>query len=358
MLIIPQTVEMTWTPKYRNYYELKGYNFTKYYDKFEVNVLDLPINSNKKVQFLCDYCLENGKKTVIQTTYQDYLKRKRGIISKDCCKKCVPVKIKESNLLVYGVESTNQVKEIKEKRIKTNIKRYGGPNCMNDPKVRRKIEITNIKKYGVKAPAQNKLIKEKMKKTNMLKYGGVSPSFHPKVREKQLQTMIKKYGVECGFKSDIIKSKARKSLYMNGTAPTSYQQRYINSIVKGELNYPYKNYSLDIAIPKDKVYIECDFGGHQLQVKLGNKTEEQFLKDERKRWYALYRNGWKEIRIISSKDKVPSANKVKEMLDFAYAHFEKGHSWIRFYLDENKVTYQKRGRTVEEKYDFGELYYK
>jgi hypothetical protein len=353
MLLIPQTIKMKWHQRNKVYYEERGYKFTSYGDSFDVIVEHLPDNCNEYVQVLCDYCLEEGNHTVKPEPYQAYTRNKRGIIQKDCCNVCKPKKIKESNLKVYGKESTNQIEEVVKKRKKTNLIKYGGENVMASSEIRKKVERTNLERYGSKAPAQNNKIRKKMKDTNLIRYGQISPTLNKDVREKQKATMIQNYGVEYGMQNKEILQKARETLYTNGTAPTSRQQNYIREIIGGELNYPFKNYSLDIAKIEDKIYIECDFGGHWLPIKLGSKSEEEFINEERKRYYAMYRNGWKLIRIMSKKDKVPSHEKVNELMNFAYKYLEDGHSWIHFDLDKKLVI----SSVGEKYYNFGTLYY-
>ncbi|WP_192604452.1 hypothetical protein [Bacillus sp. OAE603] len=353
MLIQPQTIEMKWHQRYRSYYEEKGYEFTNYGDIFKVSFIDLPKKCNKKILVYCDYCLTDGVYKQVEKTFQDYSKQNESaVIKKDCCYDCRPKKVKESNLMVYGKESTNQVDSIRQKQKETNFKRYGFENVMKNQAVQEKVINTNIERFGTKAPAQNEGIKNKIKNTNMIRYGHVSPTLDNQVREKQKVTMIKKYGVEYGMQNEDILKKAKHTLYQNGTAPVSRQQLYVWNVIGGELNYPYKNYSLDIAQLEKKLYIECDFGGHWLQIKLGNKTRESFVNDERKRYYALSRKGWKVIRIISRKDKVPSVKKIKELMEYAKSYLN-NHSWVHFDLDKGLVI----NRTGEVNYDFGELFY-
>ncbi|QGS68707.1 hypothetical protein CV093_10185 [Oceanobacillus sp. 143] len=135
--------------------------FTFYRDEFVVSVEHLPISSNKYVKVLCDYCLNKGLTTIKEEPYQTYIRNKKGIIKKDCCNDCKPLKVKESNLLVYGKESTNQVDQIREKQKKTNLIRYGGENVMASSKIRQKVKHTNLQRYGTKAPAQNEKVKIK-----------------------------------------------------------------------------------------------------------------------------------------------------------------------------------------------------
>ena len=75
-----------------------------------VKVEDLPNGSHALVEVLCDYC----KNSVITMTYKDY-NQKTKKIKKRACYNCRFLKIKESNLLKYNVESTNQLDEVKKR---------------------------------------------------------------------------------------------------------------------------------------------------------------------------------------------------------------------------------------------------
>jgi len=123
MLILPQEIEIKWNYQSKEWYESKGYIFTKYNSKFKVNVLDLSKGCTKKINVLCNYCLEEGIETEVQKTYQNYIaSNKNGVIHKDCCKKCQQKKNKESNLLKYGVTNVNQL-ECENKYRLSNINR-------------------------------------------------------------------------------------------------------------------------------------------------------------------------------------------------------------------------------------------
>ena len=136
MIKTPQKITLTWFPKRRKYYVSKGYVFTKWKDKFDVNVEDLPHGSHLDVKMICDKCGE------------EFVRSFRKHKSEDLCLKCSVLKRKETCLEKYGVEYPLQSKEIRDKA-----------------------EQTNLEKYGVRKPLQNKEIFEKMKKEHLEKYG-------------------------------------------------------------------------------------------------------------------------------------------------------------------------------------------
>ena len=56
MLVENQKIKMKWNGVNQEYYQNKGYVFTKYRDVFYVDVEDLSHGSNAKLQIKCDDC--------------------------------------------------------------------------------------------------------------------------------------------------------------------------------------------------------------------------------------------------------------------------------------------------------------
>lgn len=82
MLVSNQKITVSWNPKNRSHYEKLGYSFTKYNDKFEIPVENLPINSSMLVDVICDYC---GKK--YKTQYSHHV-RSINKFHENACQKC------------------------------------------------------------------------------------------------------------------------------------------------------------------------------------------------------------------------------------------------------------------------------
>jgi very-short-patch-repair endonuclease len=168
-------------------------------------------------------------------------------------------------------------------------------------------------------------------------------------------TNIEKYGVPYVQQVDSIKNKMRISrnntMSSNGTINTSRQQIYLSQLLDGKLNYPVVFYAIDIALEKEKIGIEYDGGGHDLSVKLNQISEKDFDRKELKRSLFLLKKGWREIRIISSKDLLPSDEKILEMINYSKYYFDSGHSWICFNIDNKSV----KSSQFQIDYDFGEL---
>jgi len=171
-------------------------------------------------------------------------------------------------------------------------------------------------------------------------------------RQERVQaTVLEKYGVKNVLSSPEIREKIRQTLYKNGTAPCSNQQKYMHNLIGGELNYPIKTLFLDIAFPDEMIYLEYDGSGHRMSITLGTFTEDEFVKRERNRTYGLFRSHWREIRIISTKDLIPSDQKLLEILTYARTYLNQNHHYIKFDIDNSKII-NSQG---EFDYDFGEL---
>src|SRR5690606_10000139 len=64
-------------------------------------------------------------------------------------------------------------------------------------------------------------------------------------------------------------------------------------------------------------YFEYDGGGHDLSVKLGTISQFEFDKKEKARTYFLFDLGWREIRLVSDSDKLPSDDILTSLIENA-----------------------------------------
>lgn len=71
----------------------------------------------------------------------------------------------------YGVSNPMQVKEFKEKSVKTNLQKYGVENPMQNAQIRAKTVVTNMERYGGPNPMYDDNIKLKISSYCMEKYG-------------------------------------------------------------------------------------------------------------------------------------------------------------------------------------------
>ncbi|MCM2531485.1 hypothetical protein NDK43_02560 [Neobacillus pocheonensis] len=90
-MLLPQKLIISWCNSNRRHYEDKGYQFTKNWDQFEVDVKDLAKGSHAEVLVKCDYC---DKKYPM--VFKDYVTKVENCSVQKCaCKTHTPQKQKE-----------------------------------------------------------------------------------------------------------------------------------------------------------------------------------------------------------------------------------------------------------------------
>lgn len=244
----------------------------------------------------------------------------KNIIDKDCCKECIGKKHKETIQAKYGVDSVAHLDEVKAKKIKTCIERYGVENPMLSKDIQDKGRQTNLERYGVRFIGQSEIVKNKNKKIFQDKFGGTSPmaslevrnkfkntiferygvenvSCLEEVKRKKEETSLKNYGVRYPLQSDEYRHKLMKSYFKKGKVATSTEQIEVFNLLKTMgyepiLNYLENGYFLDVAIFIDDKKIDIEYDGWYW-----HDTEQRRLKDKIRN-EKLIKNGWKVIRIL------------------------------------------------------------
>ncbi len=93
-----------------------------------------------------------------------------------------------------------------------------------------------------------------------------------------------------------------------------------------------------------------------MKVKTGKISQEDFNLQEIIREKIIRSNGIKMMRLISPHDKMPSDDKLIEIFDFAKSYFKTGHTWINFYIEENKYRNAEHCDENGVFFNFGELW--
>lgn len=326
-MLIEENFEVLITSRNIDFYRKLGFSVDL---KDKINIMSsqlTPYNKNK-VKVECDYC-----GNIITRMFKDHYKieNKNTFNGKHACKSCAHIKSKDVTNEFYNGTHPSQQEDAINKR-----------------------KSTNMMKYGAETPLQSKEIQDKIKLVMLDKYGVDNIFKHESFYDIRANSMIKKYGytyvINDPNRKDAIISKRNNTLYENKKAPCSTQQLYIQNILGGELNYPIEKLMLDIAFIDENIYIEYQGSGHNLDVKLGKITNDNFKIKEMKRYYFLKNKGWKMIEIISRKDYVPRKEKLLEMLVLAREVLS-ATSVIQFDIDNNQVKYNKKYFY----YDFGNL---
>ena len=223
--------------------------------------------------------------------------------------------------------------------------------CGSDSCIKIKHEDTCMKKYGVNNPMQCKEIQDKVKDTNLERYGAENPFGSKEIQDKIKDTNLERHGVEYPTQNEEIKNKALDSFQFHGTGPSSRAQRYINHILNGTLNKHICDLLVDIYMEKENIIIEHDGGGHFLgDIINGNKTPtKEAILYEKQREDKIINNGYRMIRFIANKDRIPSDEVILNLIEgFKNSDFKV----IRINFEENTID-----RDYEEKWycNFGKL---
>ena len=250
-------------------------------------------------------------------------------------------KTKDMMIKKYNVDHYSQTQEYKEKWNKTCEDRYGDDYRKQFADQAFK---TFREKTGYDYPSQSPAVREKIIESYMANYNVCNPQLSLEIRERTEKTCIERYGYSSPLQSEEVKEKIANSSYRNGTVPMSRQQLYLFNLYKTtsdfvELNYPISHFNADICFVKEAIDIELDCGGHNLSVKTGQLTEEQFNQKELIRDKIIKREGYNVIRIKSNSDKLPNDNVLLRMLFEAKKYFSNypNHSWIEYDIDNSIV---------------------
>ena len=331
MLKPNQLIKTKWNCKTKNYYESKGYVFTKYGDIFEVKVEDLPQNSHAFITAICDYC---GKEIEVSMTNYTRSIKSNGKIA---CSDCRFIKNRETMIKKYGVPYAMQNDTFKQKYKQTCLEHFDCENPLQSSEVRMKQQVTMIKKYGTTVPLQvakfklkaketclnnfgvnnamkSKEVQEKAKTTMIENYGASNPGLVPLLVEKAKQTCIKKFGGESSQCSPEIRAKSWATLKNEAGLPSSSIERRLVSMLQkiyGKENC-FEQYIagmnlFDCLLIVDNTKIDVEYDGWY--------WHKDRQKEDKRRDYYWMRRGYKILR-YQSNGALPTPEQIKEDVEY------------------------------------------
>ena len=296
-----------------------------------------------------------------------------------------------------GVDHAMQAESVKAKSKATCEERYGGGTCMSSPTVRAKQQRTLMERLGVDNPMKSAEVREQVKATNRERRGVDWVTQDEATKEKMRATMVEQYGVEHALRSDElceraqatcrehfgvdhplqsgevrakaqatlrehfgvdtpmhspeVRAKVLRTMFADGTGPSSRAQRHLCAVLGGELNYPLGSLMIDCALVDQRIAVEYDGSGHDLCVRMGTKTPAQFASAERRRDHVLRSAGWRLVRLASSRDELPADDQLRALMHRVTAEWLSGRSWVRVDLDTGAVT----GHDLAERLDLDAL---
>ena len=189
MPIITQYLYVKWRPKNKEWYESKGYTFSKFNAWFKIMLKDMYPESSQKVRIECDFCHK-----VLEKEY----------------KRCI------------DVCNCDDPKCIQKRKEYTVMKRYGVKNVLASKKIRDKIKATLKERYNVEKVSDIPNFKEKIIATRKAK-GLIQTS-------KQQNRLFRLFGGELnypvkGYAADIALIRDRIILEYNGSGHDLTVQR-------------------------------------------------------------------------------------------------------------------------------------
>ena len=183
-----------------NHYRLKratkeelDYLNNRYNDSESINETLIRIYYNYDIDPKCPIC---GKPLeLFRTKWRKY-----------CSQSCKSKDLANQLDKKYGVRTTLQLKENKEKSKQTCLKHYGVDHPLKSQQIRNKIKQTNKEKYGYEFVSQSEECKNKVKQTCLEKYG----SEYYLTSKDCKQKTIEKFGVDNYRKTDECKQLVSK----------------------------------------------------------------------------------------------------------------------------------------------------
>lgn len=157
-------------------------------------------------------------------------KKSTRLFSETCCKKDCWVKYREHTYIErYGkIINNGGTSEAINKACRTKLERYGDQWYNNKEK---RIE-TNLQRYGNIAGVNEEII-NKRKQTSLLHYGVDSPAKSDIIKEKYRQTCLARYGVDNYRKTSECCDKIIHTKKKNGTInSSSYEKRVYNWLIE------------------------------------------------------------------------------------------------------------------------------
>ena len=154
-MIINNSVDVKCSSSNKKIYEEKGYkrNDNGY---FNVKVKDLTKGSKVKISVKCIQC-----GTVKKVIYKNYIKQTSDNTKDYYCTNCKTIKIKQTNIERYGVDTLFKLPEFQEKIDNIMLERYNAKDALSNKDILYKMNNNIKNKYNVNNISQIQDIKDK-----------------------------------------------------------------------------------------------------------------------------------------------------------------------------------------------------
>lgn len=177
------------------------------------------------MQHLNSCCsIECSRKKASNTTHQTY---EEWPSNSDSAKQ----KRVETNVQKYGVDNPSKLPDVKSqissslkatwgtqkdnilsKTEQTCLSKYGQTHYMKSDEGKQHVSDVFTEKYGVKTSLLSDIVRDKIEKTNLEKYGSVNPFASADVQEKIKQTNMLRYGYQYSASSSEVREKMKSTM--------------------------------------------------------------------------------------------------------------------------------------------------
>lgn len=113
-------------------------------------------------------------------------------------------KVARTSVERYGVSHFSQSDIVKDKKVATNMERFGAVCFYASAKSRSRLSAAMMSRYGVDHQSKAPSVKKQKTVKSLEKFGTSSPTQHHSVKAKYRSTMIERYGVENPLQSPSI----------------------------------------------------------------------------------------------------------------------------------------------------------
>ena len=251
--LIEQTHQIKIYGRNISYYKKIGYNCV-YGEIITVTSSNLNPSTSERVKCVCSEC---GK--IVDVPFKQYMNCKKGFV---CSSKCKMRKTNRNLKDEFGVTNFSQLKEIKEKKKQSAIKKYGVDNISQSKEIKEQKKQSSLRVYGVDNISQSEIIKKQKITTCKLHYGVEYALQSTKIKNKIIKKLQLKYGDNITNISQVAEIMDKK--FLTGICAKKY------TLPSGRIvSYQgYEHYGLQYLLANG--YVEDD-------IVIGNKEIENII---------------------------------------------------------------------------------
>ncbi|AKO91905.1 hypothetical protein BEH_07195 [Priestia filamentosa] len=259
MIIEGQMIEMKWSVLGKEHYESKGYVFTAYKEKFDVEAKDLMVNSKEVIRYTCDNCgVEDSKQA------RNLLIKEKHYCSLKCRNAKEPIKQREKKIAspyTYDPATKRYEKECQNCKSKYQVPSY-------------RKDISNYCSESCRRLGMNKQVELNCKHCDKQFIRGLSGMKRNKSKQffcssacaasyKTEQSMETK---ECEYCNELFKSKKK---YKQRFCSTKCQSEWQSIYLVGE-----KANNFNKSLPLNKRNTKCEWCGNSTKIKSPTKYRQ------------------------------------------------------------------------------------